>query len=156
MSRVWHPEMNLSKSCAVAGGYDVDMKTTGDIIRRLYEDCINTGRIDLLPELVADDYVGPNGEQGPSGFATTVQALRHAFPDIRFTLEDVIADEHRIAVRWSWRGTHLGQFRTFTPTGKAITNTGIAIYELRGGKIVKAWLETDRLGAIQQMGAIPA
>jgi steroid delta-isomerase-like uncharacterized protein len=131
------------------------MTENGQIIRRLYEDCINTGRLELLTALVADDYMGPTGEKGPSGFAETIAALRSAFPDIRFTVEDVIAEGRRVAIRWAWRGTHLGQFRTFAPTGKTLTNTGIAIYEITDGRISRAWLETDRLGALQQMGVIP-
>jgi len=123
-------------------------------VQRLYEEGINPGRVELMNELVGDEYVGPNGEQGPAGFAVTVQDLRRGFPDITFTIEDLVAEGDRVAVRWRWHATHAGQFRTFAATSRHVTNTGIAIYELRNGRITRAWLETDRLGALQQIGAI--
>ena len=58
-------------------------------------------------------------------------------------------------MRWHWTGTHKGPFRTFAPTGKTMTNTGTAIFQLRDGKIVAASLETDRLGFLQQMEIVP-
>jgi len=91
-----------------------------------------------LAELVAEDYTGPTGERGPSGCAETVAALRRGFPDIHFTVDDLIADRDRVAVRWTWRGTHTGQVRAFPPTGKSLTNTGIAVYQVSGGRIVRA------------------
>ena len=105
-----------------------------------------------LVRVLSDDYIGANGEEGPAGFETTIKALRMGFPDIRFTLEDVIADADRVAVRWTWRATHLCQFRTFAATGKTVTTTGIAIYQIRNDTLVRSWLETDRLGALQQIG----
>lgn len=126
------------------------------IVRSLYEDVINPGRLERMPELVADDYVGANGERGPAGFTSTVAGLRAAFPDIHFTVEDLVGDGDRVAVRWVWHATHAGPFRGIAATGKPVTNTAIAIYQLAGGKIVRAWLESDRLGALQQIGAVPA
>jgi len=123
------------------------------MVRHLYEACINQGRLDLLNEIIGEDYVGPAGDRGPAGFSATLADLRDAFPDITFTIEDVVAEPHKVAVRWRWQATHAGQFRTFAATGRAVTNTGIAIYEVRDGRIVRAWLETDRLGALQQIGA---
>ena len=125
-------------------------------IRRLYEEAINSGKLELVPELVALDYVGPTGETGPAGFSSTIESLRTGIPDIHFTLEDLVAERQRVTVRWTWSGTHSGTFRGFVPSNRSVTNTGIAIYELRDGKIVRAWLETDRLGFLQQIGAVPA
>src|SRR5688572_8528855 len=60
------------------------------VIREIYEDRINTGRLDGLAELVSDDYVGPQGERGPDGFAATLTGLRTGFPDIQFTIVDLL------------------------------------------------------------------
>lgn len=127
-----------------------------EVARKIYEQCINQGRVELLDQLISDDYAGPDGARGPAAFRATVTGLRAGFPDIRFTIEDVFAEDDRVVVRWSWQGTHDGPFRGIAPTHKKITNTGIVIYELRDGKVVRNWLETDRLGALQQMGAAPA
>jgi predicted ester cyclase len=123
-------------------------------VRRLYEEIINAARVELVDELMGVEYLGPNGERGPAGFAATVQDLRRGFPDIAFTVEDLMAEGDRVAVRWRWSATHSGQFRTFAATNRHVTNTGIAIYEFRDGRVMRAWLETDRLGALQQIGAI--
>jgi predicted ester cyclase len=124
-------------------------------VRSIYEDCINTGNLAALQNLVDASYVGPNGERGPEGFASTVGGLRSGFPDIHFTIEDLLADGDRVALRWKWEGTHQNNFRGFEPTGKRVSNTAIAIYELRDGKVVRAWLQTDRLGFLETMGALP-
>lgn len=134
------------------------LESNKDVVRSIYEKYINLQRADLLPQLVSEDYVGPRGERGTAGFAATIQGLRTGFPDIQFTLQDVVAEADRVAVRWSWRATHAGAFTSpfgsFPATGKPVTNTGTAIYQLADHKIVRAWLESDRLGALQQIGAV--
>jgi predicted ester cyclase len=134
--------------------------TNKQVIHRLYEDCINPGRLELLAELVSDAYVGPRGERGAAGFATTITGLRAGFPDIHFTIDDLVAEADRVTVRWTWHATHAGTFVSpagrFAATGKPIANTAIAIYQLADHKIVHAWLESDRLGVLQQIGALPA
>jgi len=127
------------------------MNNNKEVVRKVYEECINTGRLDGLDALVSGDYEG-----GVAAFRANVADLRTGFPDIRFTIEDIIAEGDRAVVRWRWEATHDGPFRGNAPTHKRVTNTGITIYQLRDSKIVKNWLETDRLGALQQMGAVPS
>ena len=131
-------------------------KENREVVRRLYEDCLNAGRVEDIPALVSADFVGPSGERGPDGFRAITLSLRAAFPDIHFTLEDMAAEGDRVAVRWTWRGTHRGRFRAFAATQKPVTNDGIAFYQVEGGRIVRSWLQTDRLGFLQQIGAVPA
>ena len=131
--------------------------TSGEqVVRRIYDECVNAGHTDRLGEMVSDDFVGPQGERGPTGFAQTIAMLRAGFPDIRFTVEAVVADGDDVAVRWTWHGTHTGTFRAWAPTGKAVTDTGMAFYRLERGRVVRAWVETNRLGVLQQIGAVPA
>ena len=124
------------------------------LIRALYEDHINTGHLEPLTDLVSPDYVSPTGEHGPASFIANIAELRVAFQDIRFAIDQLIAEDDRVVVQWSWQATHTGTFRGVAPTGKRITNSGIAIYQVVDRKIVRNWLETDRLGALQQLGAI--
>lgn len=135
---------------------DTSMTTAHNkqLMRAVYEDHINTGRLEPLADLVSADYVSPTGERGPASFLANIAELRAGFPDIRFTIDQLIGEADRVVVQWSWQATHTGTFRGVAPTGKRITNSGIAIYQLAGGKIVRNWLETDRLGALQQMGAL--
>lgn len=110
----------------------------------------------MLPELVADEYVGVNRERGPSGFETTLTDLQNAFPDIHYTIEDVIAEDDRVVVRWTWEGTHQGSFRGFPPSNTRVTDTANGIYEFERGNIARARIQSDRLCFFQQIGVVPS
>ena len=123
-------------------------------VRTLFE-TFNHGDLGPIDRLVGPEYQGAQGDRGPAGFKVVVTGLRTAFPDIHYTLDDVIAEGDQVAVRWHWTGTHQAPFRAFPATGKAVTNTGAGIFHLKDGKIVAGVLETDRLGFLEQIGAVP-
>ncbi|MEX0646644.1 MAG: ester cyclase [Balneolaceae bacterium] len=126
------------------------------VVRRLYEECLNKQEFSLLKELVDEDYTGISGETGPSGFEGSLRSIIRAFPDIRWTIEDLVAEGDKVTVRWSWQGVHTDTFRNiFPPTQKHVTDHAIAIYQFRDNKIINAWIQTDRLGFLQQIGVIP-
>ena len=79
-----------------------------------------------------------------------------AFPDIQFTLDDLLAARDKVVARFTARGTQTGEFQGIPATGRAAAVSGIAIYRLADGKIVEQWLEYDQLGLLQQLGVIPA
>jgi len=124
-------------------------------VGRLFETFNSDADLTLVDQLVGPDYVGAQGDKGPAGFKTVVVGLRTAFPDIRYTLDDVVAENDQVAVVWHWTGTHRGPFRGFPATGKAVSNRGAGIFRLKDGKVVAAVLETDRLGFLEQIGAVP-
>lgn len=123
-------------------------------VGKLFE-TFNKGDLGLVDELVAPEYVGPQGDRGPAGFKGVVVGLRTAFPDLHYTVDDLVAEGDRVAVRWHWTGTHRAPFRAFPPTGKTVSNTGAGLFWFKEGKIVAAALETDRLGFLEQIGAVP-
>jgi predicted ester cyclase len=125
-------------------------------VRRIYDEAVNTGRTGILADLVAPEFTGPDGSRGPAAFGANVAALRAGFPDIRFTIEQLVAEGDRVAVRWTWTGTHTGTFRGFAASGKEVRDTGLVLYTFAGGKVVGAIIETDRLGVLQQIGVVPA
>jgi steroid delta-isomerase-like uncharacterized protein len=132
--------------------------TTADhknAIRQIYEVCLNTGNLDLAPRLFADDYLGPTGEVGPAGFASTIQRMRAGMPDIHVEIQDLSAEGNRVWVRWKWAGTHRGTMRGFPATGRHVEISGMTMYELRDGRVVRSLVESDRLGFLQQIGAVP-
>ena len=131
------------------------MEANKQLVRRLYTDYLNPGRLDRLDEVVSPEFRGAGEQRGPAAFAAPVAGLRSALPDLAYTIEDVVGDGDRVAVRWTLRGTHTGPFRGFAPTGKPIANTGFAMFQLAEGKIVRSWIETDRLGFLQTIGAVP-
>ena len=125
------------------------------LVRRLYTEYLNTGATERLGEIISPQFVGVGPATGPAAFGGVITTLRGAFPDLIYTVEDVVAEGDRVAVRWTWRGTHQHAFRSFAPTGKQVTNIGFAIFQVADGKLTRAWLETDRLGFLQAIGAVP-
>ena len=93
-------------------------------------------------------------KQGPTRWRTSI-------PDFHVTLDDIFAEGDKVVVRWTVRGTHQGNIElgsmgiTVPPTGKQISFVGMDIFHFRGGKIVEAWRNWDRLGLFQQLGVVP-
>jgi steroid delta-isomerase-like uncharacterized protein len=79
-----------------------------------------------------------------------------AFPDLHFTIEDMVAEGDKVVVRWIVRGTHRGTFQDIPPTGKAVTLTGISLFRVANGRGVEVWTDADYLGMLQQLGVVPA
>ena len=79
-----------------------------------------------------------------------------AFPDLHFTVEDMIAEGDKVVTRLTIRGTQQGAFMGISPTGKQATVTAIDIHRFAGSKSVEHWLNMDTLGLLQQLGTIPA
>jgi predicted ester cyclase len=122
----------------------------------LFEKCFNQGQIELLPDLIATDYQGPNGESGPSAFTATITGVRVVLPDVHYTLENVVAEGGQVAVRWRLEGTQDGIFRGFAASHNHVKSSGMAFFEFKGGRIERSWILTDQLGFLQQIGALPA
>ena len=82
--------------------------------------------------------------------------FRAAFPDLQATIEDLIAEGHKVAVRGTLRGTHPGELLGIPPTGAQVTVPLIDINRIEAGKLVERWGEADMLGLLHQLGVIPA
>jgi predicted ester cyclase len=82
-------------------------------------------------------------------------ATYEAFPDLVRPVEDIVASADKAVVRWTSSGTHLGPYFGAAPTGKRLTTSGITIFRISGGKVAEEWIESDMLGLLQQVGAIP-
>jgi steroid delta-isomerase-like uncharacterized protein len=82
--------------------------------------------------------------------------FRTAFPDLVTTVEDMVAEGDRVAVRHTHRATHTGAFQGIPPTGKRIEVTGIEVLRMREGQIAEFWHMDDFLGLMQQLGVVPA
>jgi steroid delta-isomerase-like uncharacterized protein len=130
------------------------VESNQQLVHKLY-DLLNTGALDRLGEVIAPDFVAADGSRGPALFAKVMTGLRAGFPDIHYTVDEVVADATRAAVRWTWRGTNSAPFRDFPASGKRIANSGMAIFEIAGGKITAGTTETDRLGFLIGIGVIP-
>jgi predicted ester cyclase len=129
------------------------------LVRRLFEDYLNTGAYERLGDVLSPTFTSSTGLRGVAAFATPVGRLRAAFPDLAYSIEEIVGDGDRVAVRWTWHGTftktYVGTIGTVEPNGKKIENNGFAMFEIADGKIVRAALETDRLGFLVAIGALP-
>ena len=131
--------------------------------RRLLEQTFNDGNLELIDQLVAPDAVNHDPAtpaqmrelRGPEVFKRTVSMYRAAFPDVRITVDDVIAADDKVVLRWHSEGTHRGELEGLAPTGARASVTGIGIDRWKDGKIVEAWTEWDNLGLARQLGAAP-
>ena len=124
------------------------------LVRCLY-DCINARDLDGMLALVAPDFTGPRGERGPAEFRAAIATVLTGFPGVHFELHEVFGEGDRVAVRWTFRAPHAGRFAGLPPTHAFVTQEGHVIYQVRDGLIVRAWLQADRLGVLQQIGALP-
>jgi predicted ester cyclase len=131
----------------------VDMNKA--LVRALYEDCINGRDLDRLDTLIAADFVGARGERGPREFRATIEAVLTGFPGVRFEVHDLFGEDDKVAARWTFRAVHGGRFAGLAPSQTEVTQEGNVIYQLRDGQIVRAWLQADRLGVLQQIGVVP-
>ncbi|HBY95362.1 MAG: ester cyclase [Ardenticatenaceae bacterium] len=130
------------------------------VIRRWIEEVINKQNLAVIDETHTSDsinhFLPPGLPQGPAGEKQLSTMFFSAFPDGKFTIEDLIAEGDKIAMRYTYRGTHKGDFQGIPPTGKQFTATGINILRFSGGKIAESWVSFDTLGLMQQLGVIPA
>ena len=86
-----------------------------------------------------------------AAFADALEALYAGFPDLRHHVEDLVVAEGRVAARLLERGTHLGPFGGFEPTGAVIEMAAMAIHRVEGGRLVEMWLVADALGRLRQL-----
>jgi steroid delta-isomerase-like uncharacterized protein len=129
------------------------------IVRRFVEESWN-GKSNVVDELIARDYVGhdpanPEPVRGPEGVKTFISTYRAAFPDLRITIKDQLAQDDLVATRWTSRGTQKGELMGIEPTGKQVTVSGVTISRLADGKLVEEFYNWDAYGLMQQLDAIP-
>jgi hypothetical protein len=128
------------------------------IMVRYYEEIWNQGRLEICDELIAPDYVNnsaplPGLPPGPAG--QLVATVRRAFPDLHYTMEDLVLGGGKAALRVTMRGTHRGEFLGVAPTGRTVEVQEIQIEHVRDGQIVAHWHQIDDLGLQRQLGLLP-
>ena len=96
-----------------------------------------------------------DGSSGPDAFKSNVARLRSAFPDLHFTVHEIISENRRISLYWTREETHRGVFIDIPPTGKRVHQEGIVFFRFDAGKLVEAKPVFDLLGLLQQLGVRP-
>jgi len=131
-----------------------------NVVRRLFEELWNKGNLPVADELFSPNYAHhdpstPDVGRGPESEKKRATLYRTAFPDLRLTIEDIIAEGETVTARWSCRGTHKGDLGGIAPTGKQFTISGVTIARLSNGKMAEGYVNWDALGLMQQLGVVP-
>ena len=126
---------------------------------RYFQEVWEQGDFALEDQLLAPDYVDHNAAPGfppnRTGHHQFLVHFRAAFPDVRYTMDDLIAEGDRVMDRWTVHATHLGEFLGIPPTGKVVTFWGIDILRIVNGRITDIWHLEDQLNVLQQLGIVP-
>jgi steroid delta-isomerase-like uncharacterized protein len=127
-------------------------------VRRGFE-ALNQRKLAVFDEILNPDVVFHTASttiQGLEAYKQFLLMLFTAFPDLQFTIEDIIAEGDTVVVRYTTRGTHQGNFMGIPPTGKQGSGTGMFIDRIVNGKAIEQWGNSDTLGLLQQLGVIPS
>lgn len=131
------------------------------LIRRLYEEVWNKHKLELVTEIISPSHAlqaaNVSGSAvGPEAYKRQVTLFLAGYPDLRFTIEDTVAENDKVVACWTFSGTHKGDFMGVPPTNKKISVDGMTIHHIANGKIMDSYSNWDALGMMQQLGAIPA
>lgn len=130
---------------------------TKAVMRRYYDEAWNGRDLSVLDAVLAPDYLNhspfaPGLPTGPEGVPIVMQVMWAAFPDLTFTVEDMVAEGDRVVTRSVLRGTHQGDFAGAPPTGRPIEVGMISIERIAGGRIVEHWRVSEELAMLRQLG----
>ena len=128
-------------------------------MRRMEEELFDNRNLDALDEFIAAEYALRTAPEGtPAGrdaVRDSIAMYLGAFPDLRISIDELLAVDDKVVGRFTFTGTHEGELMGLAPTGRRIVVRQIAIYRIEGGRVVEEWEVSDQLGLMQQLGAIP-
>ena len=131
------------------------------LMRRIYEEVFNQKNLAAIDDFIAPNFVNHSASQlGMTGgdlehVRQFVSMVMQAFPDLHYTVEDLIAEGDMIVARLTISGTQHGAFMGIPATGKHATISDIEIFRITNGKGVETWVQADYLGLMQQLGVVP-
>ena len=138
------------------------MTATGNraLVERYYEDIWNAGNAAAADEILSPTFTfyppdAPEGLRGRATYKAYVELHRRAFPDLRLTVMDVLAEGDRVAVQWAMQGAHHGAFGSVMPTGAEVIVRGMDLVHIAGGRIVALYSYFDLLTVVHQLRAYP-
>jgi steroid delta-isomerase-like uncharacterized protein len=144
---------SASSAAAASGGEMPSTTENKEIARRFMEECWNHGDESAMRDLIAPncryhDPVFPGVENLPQHIAS----CRAGFPDLRFTIEDMIGERNEVVVHWTAHGTHKGPFLGVQPTNRPCTVSGTSISRMEGGKVAEHWADWNVMTLMEQLG----
>ena len=131
--------------------------TSEEVMRRIFQQIVVEGDLDLADELLDENYVEhPEDVPGRQAWKDRIAMFRRAFPDLSVTIDEMVVDGDRVATRTTIRGTHKEDLMGLPATGRAVEVIGVDITHLRNGQAVERWGGIDMFGLLHQLGAIPS
>lgn len=127
-------------------------------VRRFVEEVLNKGKLDIIPVFIAVDCVEhiPTIGQGAGceGMKQAYAILLSAFPNLHYTIEDMVAEGDKVAWRWTMSGTHKGVYLGLQPTGRDIVVHGASFERVAGDKIIERWAIMPDAEVLRQISGI--
>lgn len=130
-----------------------------DIARRFIQRVFVEADPAAVDELASEDFMPHSWGQMPPGrdsLKAAQKRVTQGISDARMTIEDLIAEGDKVAVRLISHGRHTGEFMGVPASSKEYDISETHIFRITGGKVVEHWLNADMLGLMQQIGALPA
>lgn len=129
--------------------------------RQIYEEMFNKGNLAIADELIAPDFLNheapPGSNRGPELMRRLITMLHTAFPDVHYTIEEMLAEGDMVSCRMIMNGTHQGSFMGIAPTGRSVRQQAqMHLVRFRNGKVIEHWAVRDDLGLMRQLDVIPA
>jgi steroid delta-isomerase-like uncharacterized protein len=112
----------------------------------------------MADEIVAADYYNhdaPDPNIGSEGVKAAATMFKNALPDVQLKIAFQLTQEDKVVTRYTWSGTHQDEYYGIPATGKRVNWTSTVTFRIADGKIREAWLNSDRLGLMQQLGVVP-
>jgi steroid delta-isomerase-like uncharacterized protein len=136
----------------------LDLEQMKAVARIEFEEIYSKGRIELIDEILADDYVChdpalPEPARGKQGLREAVIGFRTALPDLHFRVDQQVAEGDRVVTAWTATGTHTGDLMGVAGTGRRVTMAGVDIERFEGDKIVEVWALWDALGVYRSISS---
>jgi steroid delta-isomerase-like uncharacterized protein len=130
------------------------------LARQFIEEGFTKGNLAIADAIIAPNFANydpgtPPLPAGPEGYKQLVAAYRTAYPNLQLSVDDLVAEGDKVAVRWTARGTHNGPLGDIPATGKQAIISGISVLTITGGKVAAQHTNWDTLGMLQQLGVIP-
>lgn len=130
-----------------------------ELIKTYFNKAWNEGELDILDSILSAGYINhtPSTKTGihdRNELKTIIRSFREAFPDLHFSIEDIIATDNRVVARVRMTGTHKDSLFGLPPTGKAVSVNQINIEQVENGRITEHWRVTDELELMKQLGFI--
>ena len=124
------------------------------IVSRWYDELWDAWKVEVADDLFTDDYqlhIPGQPIFDKQAVKPVVQMFQQAFPDLKHSVHETIASDDSVAVRWTVRGTHRGEFQGIPASGKSIDVSGITMHHIRDGRISKTWLAFDTMTLVRQI-----